>query len=303
MESNGNIAQNQSKIMLGRYQLLRRIGRGGMGEVWLGDDPRLRRQVAIKTLPPQNQNDKEFASRFEREAQAAATLNHPHILPVHDYGEEHLPNGRIINYIVMPYLANGSLADYLEKLADQHIGVPEQDSITYLMQMAEAIDYAHEQGIIHRDIKPANMLMRARDWLMLTDFGIARIVDDPRKQTQTNMGAGTPEYMAPEQAQGRAVAASDTYSLAVIAYQLFTGNLPFRADTSYATIIQHVTMPPPPPRSYNPNLSPAFENVLLRGLSKNPAERFPSARAFVTELQRNLGRASAEARQIGRAHV
>jgi serine/threonine protein kinase len=298
MENNGNIAQNQAKIMLGRYQLLRRIGRGGMGEVWLADDPRLRRQVAIKTLPPQNQNDKEFASRFEREAQAAATLNHPHILPVHDYGEEHLPAGRIINYIVMPYLANGSLADYLEKLADQHVGVPEQEALAYLMQMAEAIDYAHEQGIIHRDIKPANMLMRARDWLMLTDFGIARIVDDPRKQTQTNMGAGTPEYMAPEQAQGQAVAASDAYSLAVIAYQLFTGHLPFQADTSYATIIQHVTMSPPPPRGYNPNLSPVFENVLLRGLAKNPGERFPSARIFVSELQRNCGRAPVEATLI-----
>jgi serine/threonine protein kinase len=298
MENNGNIAQHQSKIMLGRYQLLQRIGRGGMGEVWLGNDPRLRRQVAIKTLPPQNQNDREFASRFEREAQAAATLNHPHILPVHDYGEEHLPNGNIINYIVMPYVGNGSLADYLEKLADQHIGVPEQDAINYLMQMAEAIDYAHEQGIIHRDIKPANMLMRSRDWLMLTDFGIARIVDDPRKQTQTNLGAGTPEYMAPEQAQGRAVAASDTYSLAVIAYQFFTGHLPFQADTSYATIVQHITMPPPAPRSYNPHLSPTFENILLRGLAKNPAERFPSASAFVAELQRNLGRAFMEATLI-----
>jgi serine/threonine protein kinase len=303
MENNGNIAPNQSKIMLGRYQLLRRIGRGGMGEVWLGDDPRLRRQVAIKTLPPQNQNDREFASRFERGAQAAATLNHPHILPVHDYGEEHLPNSHTINYIVMPYVGNGSLADHLEKLADQHMGVPEQDAINYLMQMAEAIDYAHEQGIIHRDIKPANMLMRSKDWLMLTDFGIARIVDDPRKQTQTNLGAGTPEYMAPEQAQGRAVAASDTYSLAVIAYQLFTGHLPFQADTSYATIIQHVTMPPPPPRSYNPNLSPAFENVLLRGLAKNPAERYPSARAFVTELQHNLGGGSAEATLVKPPHI
>jgi serine/threonine protein kinase len=298
MEHDGNIAQQQSKIMLGRYQLLQRIGRGGMGEVWLGNDPLLRRQVAIKTLPPQNQNDREFAVRFEREAQAAATLNHPHILPVHDYGEEHLANGNIINYIVMPYVSNGSLADYLEKLADQHTGVPEQEAMHYLMQMAEAIDYAHEHSIIHRDIKPANMLMRARDWLMLTDFGIARIVDDPRKQTQTNLGAGTPEYMAPEQAQGRAVAASDTYSLAVIAYQFFTGHLPFRAETGYATIIQHVTMPPPPPRSYNPLLSPAFEYALLRGLAKNPSERFPSARAFVAELQHHASHAATEATLI-----
>src|SRR5215469_5526879 len=209
---------NTSLRSLGRYQLLRRIGRGGMGEVWLSEDPRLRRQVAIKTLPPHNQDDQEFSARFEREAQAAATLNHPHILPVHDYGEHRLPNGQTITYIVMPYVEGGSLADRLNTLATNQEGMAQDEALNYLTQAAAAIDYAHSQGVIHRDVKPANMLLRPDKWLMLADFGIARILSNADKLTQTGVGIGTPEYMAPEQAQGRAVEASDSYSLGVIAY-------------------------------------------------------------------------------------
>ena len=156
--------------------------------------------------------------------------------------------------------------------------------MSYLSQAAEAIDYAHSQGVLHRDIKPSNMLLRSDNWLLLADFGIARILSEPGQNTQTSPGFGTPEYMAPEQAQGRAEAASDNYSLAVIAYQLFTKRLPFIADTSYATTIQHIMTPPPPPRQINPGISSAVEQALLRGLAKEPARRPPSARAFVAEL-------------------
>ena len=280
--------QNSSIATLGRYRILQRIGQGGMGDVWLCEDPTLRRHVAIKTLPLHSQTDREFALRFEREAQAAAALNHPHILPVHDYGQQPLQNGQSITYIVMPYVAGGSLADRIADCIAQRIFMPVDAALLYLMQAAEAIDYAHEQGLIHRDIKPGNMLLRADNWLLLADFGIARILASTDNLTQTGVGFGTPHYMAPEQAQGRAEPASDNYSLAIIAYQLFAGRVPFNADTAYATTIQHMTLPPPPPRQFNPSISPAFEAALLKGLEKQPAQRPPSACAFVAALQHAL---------------
>jgi serine/threonine protein kinase len=279
--------------MLGRYRILKRLGRGGMGDVWLGEDPRLHRQVAIKTLPTHNQSDREFSLRFEREAQAAAALNHPHILPIHDYGEHPQPNGDVITYIVMPYIAGGSLAEWITAQLAHSSFVPPQDAIAFLSQAAEAIDYAHQQGVIHRDIKPANMLLRSSTerWLLLADFGIARMLSSSEQLTQGGVGIGTPEYMAPEQAQGHAELVSDNYSLAIIAYQLLTGRLPFKADTGYATIIQHITMPPPPPCQVNPTLPLALDQVLMRGLSKQPSERPTSARAFVSEVQAVLNNA------------
>lgn len=286
--NNSNIAQSVPGMTLGRYHLLQHIGQGGMGEVWLGEDPRLHRQVAIKTLPLHNQGDREFLQRFEREARAAAALNYPHILSVHDYGQQALPNGQTITYIVMPYVSGGSLEDRIAMWKKSHTYMPHDEAIAYLSQAAEAIDYAHAQGILHRDIKPANMLLRGGNWLMLADFGIARILSDQEQVTQTGMGFGTPEYMAPEQAQGKAEPASDNYSLAVIAYQLFTGRVPFSADSAYAITMQHILTPPPPPRQINPALPPAVEQVLLRGLAKVPEQRPPSARAFVAELQRAL---------------
>ncbi|HZR44967.1 MAG TPA: serine/threonine-protein kinase, partial [Ktedonobacteraceae bacterium] len=196
MMNDGVILPNAALKALGRYQLVRMIGHGGMGEVWLGEDPRLHRQVAIKTLPPRNREDQEFALRFEREAQALAALNHPHILPVHDYGNQPLPNGQIITYIVMPFIAGGSLSDRIDAYANKNTLMPPQEVLGYLAQAAEAIDYAHEQGLIHRDIKPANMLLRNDNWLLLADFGIARILSSSGQLTQTGVGIGTPEYMA-----------------------------------------------------------------------------------------------------------
>ncbi len=290
--------QSTSSATVGRYRLLRKIGSGGMGEVWLGEDPRLHRQVAIKTLPLRSQRDQEFLQRFEREARAAAALNHPHILPVHDYGEQAVPNGQSITYIVMPYVSGGTLAGHMTMLAANNRLMPADEAINYLLQAAQAIDYAHGQNVLHRDIKPSNMLLRNDDWLLLADFGIARILSDEAHLTQMGVGIGTPEYMAPEQAQGKAEAASDNYSLAVIAYQIFTGQLPFRAETPYALTVQHIISPPPPPRQVNPNLSEAVELVLLRGLAKDPAQRLPSASAFVAALQHALTDSSLDATLI-----
>ena len=287
----GDTVQSANAVVLGRYHLLRRIGKGGMGEVWLGEDPRLHRQVAIKTLPVHNQGDREYLQRFEREARAAAALNHPHILPIHDYGQQVLPDehgGQAITYIVMPYIAGGTLSDRIKVLSNNGTPMAPEEAINSLSQAAEAIDYAHEQNVIHRDIKPSNMLLRSDNWLLLADFGIARILSDQEHLTQAGVGIGTPEYMAPEQAQGKAVAASDNYSLAVIAYQLFTGQLPFKAETPYAMTIQHIMSPPPPPRQFNPNIPPAVEQALLHGLAKEPAERPSTAQAFVAELQHAL---------------
>jgi len=279
-------SQRAAITTLGRYKILQRIGRGGMGDVWLCEDPRLGRQIAVKTLPVYNRQDREFALRFEQEAQAAAALHHPHILPVHDYGRQPLPDGNVITYIVMPYISGGSLAQRVEVYANGLM--PSQEALNYLEQAAAAIDYAHSQQVIHRDIKPANMLLRDENWLLLADFGIARILTNEDRLTATGPGFGTPSYMAPEQAQGQAEPSSDNYSLAVIAYQLFTGRLPFQADTSYAITIQHLTMPPPPPRQFNPSLPPTCEQALLQGLAKQPRERPPSARAFVEQLRSTL---------------
>ena len=293
MNDNG-ISHSPMITALGRYHVLRRIGRGGMGDVWLCEDPRLQRQVAIKTLPAHSQSDHEYALRFEREAQAAAALNHPHILPIHDYGQQLLPGMQSITYIVMPYIGGGSLAERIAQQSANNQLMPVKEAITFLEQAAEAIDYAHERGIVHRDIKPGNMLLRNDNWLLLADFGIARMLSSSDHLTQTGRGFGTPEYMAPEQARGKAVPASDNYSLAVIAYQLFTGRLPFSADTAYAITIQHMTMRPPSPRQFNPAISPALEQALLLGLAKQPAERPATALAFVEGLQRELAHAPFE---------
>lgn len=294
MLNNDEMQRQAGMQTLGRYQLLRRIGKGGMGDVWLANDPRLNRQVAIKTLPPQAQEDREFSMRFEREAQAAAALNHPHILPVHDYGEQTLPDGRVVTYIVMPHVSGGSLADKINEYKSNNKMMPAEEAISYLKQAAEAIDYAHSQGIVHRDIKPGNMLLRPDGWLLLADFGIARILSGVENLTQAGVGFGTPEYMAPEQAQGKAEAASDNYSLAVLAYQLFTGKVPFQGDTSYATTIQHMTLPPPPPQQVNPHISIVLSNALLQGLAKQPSERPATAQLLTGELQRALNSAPFE---------
>ncbi|GCE16305.1 serine/threonine-protein kinase [Dictyobacter kobayashii] len=281
-------ASASSLDMLGRYRILCRLGRGGMGDVWLCEDPRLHRQVAIKTLPTHNQGDQEFVKHFEREAEAAASLSHPHILSVHDYGKQALPDGTVVTYIVMPYIHGGTFADRIAYYEQKQSLPPLLEMLSLLEQGAQAIDYIHKRHLIHRDIKPANMLLRDGNWLLLADFGIARILDNTDQQAQGSVAVGTPEYMAPEQAFGQATITSDNYSLAIIIYQLSTGRLPFQGETAIATMMQHQLQPPAPPRQFNPALPPAFERILLQGLEKGPKLRPALAVDFVAQLKQTL---------------
>lgn len=267
--------------MISRYQMLQLLGCGGMSEVWLATDTRLRRQVALKIFPPVFASEQTFLRDFAYEARAAATLEHPHILEIHDFGEQEIGQGEVVPYLVMPYVPGGTLRG---RITATQGPLPVQESLHYLYQAAQAIDYAHSKDIIHRDIKPANMLLR-EDWLLLTDFGIAKMLNTGIARNQTYAGSGTPEYMAPEQITGQAVPASDRYSLAVVAYQLFTGHEPFHGATPSETIALHLKGNLPSPRQLNPQIPPEVEDLLLLALSRQPEKRPPSCMVLVNALQ------------------
>lgn len=271
--------------MLGRYHLTRLLGRGGMGEVWLAEDTQLRRQVAIKLLPTVYSADSNYLRDFEHEAQAAAALEHPHILPVHDFGEQRMSEDETVTYLVTPYITGGSLLERIR--ATQDFLLPDE-VMHYLRQAAEAIDYAHSHNMLHRDIKPANMLLQ-QDWLFLADFGIAKMLTHATLRSRTYAGAGTPEYMAPEQIQGKAVSASDRYSFAITAYQLLTKHVPFKGDTLFNTLLKQMSEPPPPPRQFNPAIPEEVEQALLQALAKRPEDRFVSCMALVRALEHGYG--------------
>lgn len=266
---------------VGRYQLQRLLGRGGTSEVWLATDTQLRRQVALKILPPVLTSEQDYLRGFAYEARAAASLEHPHILGVHDFGEQVVGQGEVVPYLVMPYVPGGTLR---ERMLAAQGPLPVQESLHYLRQAAQAIDYAHSKGLVHRDIKPANMLLRA-DWLLLTDFGIAKVLNSSTARGQTYAGSGTPAYMAPEQITGQAVPASDRYSLAVVAYELFAGREPFPGATPSETISLHLQGQFPAPRGLNPQIPHEVERLLLLALSRQPEARPPSCIALVDALQ------------------
>ncbi len=262
---------------LGPYRMVQGVGRGGMAEVYLAEDLRLKRQVAVKVLPAAMAMDDTFRARFEREALAAAKLQHPHILPVYDYGQQ---DG--IPYLVMPYITGGSLSRII---ADAHGPLPLPKVVQWTQEMASALQYAHNQNIIHRDVKPGNMLVGPGEHLLLSDFGIAKVLDSNTSLTSTGTSVGSPEYMAPEQAQGEADYRSDIYALGIVVFQMLTGRVPFSASTPMQVLLQHVQEPPPSPRSLNPALSPQVEAVVLRALEKDPTQRFQSASELAEALK------------------
>ncbi|MBN1287617.1 MAG: serine/threonine protein kinase [Anaerolineae bacterium] len=258
----------------GAYELVEKIGEGGMAIVYRAYQTAFRdkRAVAIKVLAPNLLANNDFIERFNNEASTAAQLQHIHIVPIFDYGVE---NNTI--YVVMPLLAGGSLAERIER---KDLPRPSLSEISNMLdQIADALDYAHDKGVVHRDVKPANILLDERGNAYLTDFGIAKLV--ARGESATTEAIGTANYIAPEQAQGRPIShAVDIYSLGVLVYQLTTGRLPFIGSSQIAIAMQHVKEPPPPPRQINPNLPVEIDVVLLRALAKEPQQRYPTAGAF-----------------------
>ncbi len=260
-----------------RYADPRPIGRGGMGQIFLAEDRELGRKVAIKVLDDRFAGDDQLRERFKREALAAARLSgHPHVVTIFDVGDS---QGR--PFIVMEYLPGGTLGDRTRQGP-----VESADALSWLGQAAEALDAAHELGIVHRDVKPPNLLFDARDELVVADFGIARIADD----TFTGMTAagtvlGTAGYLAPEQALGQpATPASDRYALGVVGYELLTGGRPFERQSETAEAAAHIHEPVPPASERQLGLPRGVDRVFERALAKDPRERYSSGAEFVSAL-------------------
>jgi branched-chain amino acid transport system substrate-binding protein len=264
---------------LGRYHILEQLGEGGMATVYKAYDARLERDVAVKIIRRQTFPEEQLErilKRFEREAKALARLTHPNIVPVIDYGEyEGAP------YLVMPYLPGGTLK--------QRLGTPMpwQEAVRILLPIAQALEYAHEHNIIHRDIKPSNILLTEKGQPMLSDFGIAKIIEsaDTATLTGAGVGVGTPEYMAPEQWTGGAGPQADLYSLGVVFYELVTGRKPYTADTPAAILLKQATEPLPRPTQFVRDLPEAMEKLLLKALAKRPEDRYENMTAFAAAME------------------
>jgi len=279
--------------VLGNCTLQQLIGQGGMGAVYLAQQARPRRQVAVKILMPATSLKPHqlsaFLERFRRETDAAASLEHPNIMPVYEYGER---GG--LAYLVMPYISGGTLRDVME-----HEGqLSFQNAVNYLEQMAAALDFAHARGVIHRDIKPANMLLTPEGRLLLTDFGLVKILSDHQSEQIRLTGAGapvgTPDYMSPEQVIGSEVdRRADQYSLGVVLFQMLTGVTPFQGETPMQIASQQLHMQPPAPRSLRLDLPEAAQQVLLRAMAKRPDDRFHSAQEFASAFRLALVERSA----------
>jgi serine/threonine protein kinase len=274
--------------VLGTCTLQKLIGQGGMGAVYLAQQSRPRRQVAVKVLLPMTPLSPNqlaaFLERFRRETDAAASLEHPNIMPVHEYGER-----EGIAYLVMPYVSGGTLRDQLERENQ----LPFDKIVNYLEQIAAAIDIAHEKGVIHRDIKPANILTTAEGRLLLTDFGLVKIIAEGQipqlRLTGPGAPVGTPDYMAPEQVIGEDVdPRADLYSLGVILYQMVTGTTPFQGDSPMQIAAQHLQVPPPSPRALRPDLPEVAEQVILRAMAKRPDDRYSRAQDLANAFRMAL---------------
>jgi serine/threonine protein kinase len=269
---------------IGRYQITEHLGRGGMAEVYKAYQPSLDRYVAIKLMHGFLADEKEFLTRFEREAKVVATLRHPNIVQVHDFDVD---NG--VYYMVMEFINGDTLKGRLQQLEEKGEWVSTDDAARIILAVGSALKYAHERGMVHRDVKPANVMITEDGQVILTDFGIAKIVTSSNL-TASGAMVGTPSYMAPEQGMGQpGDERSDIYSLGVMLYQLMIGRLPYDADTPLAVVLKHINDPLPLPRSVKPDLSEPLERVILKSLAKNPADRYQKVGELMADLRAAMG--------------
>ena len=262
---------------VGRYQIIEQLGRGGMATVYKAFDSRLERDVAIKFIRADVVSDETFLIRFEREAKALASLSNPHIVKVLDYGDyENMP------YLVMEFIPGDTLK--------KKLGIPMhwKEASAMLAPIAKTLEYIHKNNIIHRDVKPSNFLVNQGGELMLSDFGIAKMVD--RKEdvelTGTGVGIGTPEYMAPEQGLGSQIdGRADIYALGIVFYEMLTGRTPYQADTPMAVMYKQISEPLPSPSGFAPGLPEFVEKILYKALAKKPEDRYQSMGDFAKALE------------------
>jgi beta-lactam-binding protein with PASTA domain/tRNA A-37 threonylcarbamoyl transferase component Bud32 len=266
------------RVLSGRYELSHLVARGGMAEVYRAQDRLLDRPVALKILFPELSVDRAFVERFRREAQAAANLSHPNIVPVFDWGED---NGTY--YIVMEFIDGRALSSILRTAGPMH---PDR-AAEIGADVAIALAYAHRHGVIHRDVKPGNVLITEDGIVKVTDFGIARAINTEESLTQTGAVMGTATYFSPEQAEGMGVdARSDIYSLGVVLFEMVTGRPPFMGDTPVAVASKHVRENPPTPREINPSVPPDLEAIILKCLAKSPEYRYATGDDLRVDLLR-----------------
>jgi eukaryotic-like serine/threonine-protein kinase len=275
----------QPRLLGGRYELDGVVGRGGMAEVYRARDIRLDRIVAVKTLREDLARDQTFQARFRREAQSAASLNHPSIVAVYDTGEDH-HGPTPVPYIVMEYVDGHTLRELMH---DDRRLLPER-ALEITDGVLRALDYSHRNGIVHRDIKPGNVMVTRNGDIKVMDFGIARAVSDAQAtMTQTAQVIGTAQYLSPEQARGERVdARSDLYSAGCLLYELLTGRPPFTGDSPVAIAYQHVTENPVPPSRLDPEIPRWADAIVLKAMAKDPAARYQSAGEMRSDIQRGL---------------
>lgn len=261
-----------------RYRIVSQLGRGGMAIVYKAYQPSLDRYVAIKFLLPQVVPNPTMIKRFKQEAKLSASLRHPYIVAVLDFGER-----QKIAYLVMEYVGGETLQTKLGRPMDL------ARALRIAAQVASALDYAHSHGVIHRDVKPSNILLARDDWALLSDFGIAKALQSATALTQTGMFIGTPEYMAPEQGQGREVdARCDIYALGVVLFEMLAGRPPFTGDTPISVMLKHCTEPLPSPRELNPDIPEAVEEIVMTATAKEPNGRYSSAGQMAAAIEQVL---------------
>lgn len=268
---------------LGKFEILERLGRGGMAEVYRARQPSLDRFVAIKVLHPFLADDPEFTARFEREARNIARLKHPNIVQVYDFETDSTTE---TYYMVMELIEGPTLKDVLEKLNERGEHMDVRDALRIAREAAVALAYAHSQSMVHRDVKPANLMLDRGHRVVLTDFGIARIVSSAHLSSGTAM-VGTPAYMAPEQGLGDAGdERSDLYSLGAILYQMLTGKLPYDGETPLSVVLKHLNEPIPSARKINPDVPESVDTLIQRLMAKDPAERYQTANELISDIDR-----------------